>query len=362
MTFVKRTTTIVLAAIAAALGAPAAADATWTVKGHGFGHGVGLSQYGAFGYAEHGASYDEILGHYYTGTKLGTTSGRVRVLLGSADSVDFSGAARACGKELDKRSKYTFGVAGGGVELRDSHGDKLAACGGEGAAGSGLDIDGYGDYRGSLVAREDGGRLLVINSLGSEAYVRGVVPNEVPSSWPAAALRSQAVVARSYGLATSRGGIFDQYDDTRSQVYGGKDSETEATNKAVKATAKQVVTYKGDLAITYYFSTSGGQTEDSEFGFDGGNPIPYLRSVDDPYDDASPVHDWSVSFSDDEMESKLDGLFTGNLQKIDVVKTGSSPRIVSAKVIGSSGSSNVSGAALRTRLGLMSTWARFTHR
>ncbi len=90
--------------------------------------------------------------------------------------------------------------------------------------------------------------------------------------------------------------------------------------------------------------------------------MPYLKSVDDPFDDASPVHDWTERYSDDELESKLGGLVDGKLKRIEVLKTGKSPRIVSARVIGSSGSSTVTGDTLRSRLGLRSTWARFTHR
>ena len=108
-----------------------------------------------------------------------------------------------------------------------------AASGSRGAGGrarpsSGVTIDGFGRYRGSLIAHAAGGNMLVINAVGIEGYVKGVVPNEVPSTWPADALRAQAVVARTYGLATDRRGPFDQYDDTRSQVYGGKRSETKA--------------------------------------------------------------------------------------------------------------------------------------
>ncbi len=362
MSFAKRTLTIVLAVAAGLCLAATSAAAKWTVKGHGFGHGVGLSQYGAYGFAENGVRYKKILSHYYSGTDLGKESGRVRVLLGQSGSVEFSGAGKACGKRLEKRKKFTFVAAGGGVELRDSSGDRLASCGGEGKASSGLKISGYGSYRGSLVAHEDGGQLLVINLLGTEDYVRGVVANESPSSWPADALRAQAVVARTYGLATSRGGVFDHYADTRSQVYGGKGSETKATNAAVADTAKEVVTYKGDLAVTYYFSTSGGRTEDAEFGFAGGSPVPYLKSVKDPYDDLSPVHNWTETYSDDDMETKLRGLFSGRLKKIDVIKKGSSPRIVKARIVGSSESTTVTGDTLRSRLGLMSTWARFKHR
>jgi stage II sporulation protein D len=361
MTTTKRTALTVLAALA--LLAPAAADGSWTIKGHGFGHGVGLSQYGAFGFAEHGRNYRQIISHYFVHTKLGRNGGSVRVLLGSGQgTVGFTGAGKACGRGLDQRGDYTFGVESGDVVLRKQGGGRVASCGAEGKASSGIEVDGFGRYRGSLVARATGGNILVINQLGSEAYVKGVVPNEVPSSWPAAALQAQAVVARSYGLATDIDGPFDQYADTRSQVYGGRDSETKQTNRAVSATAKEVVTYRGDPAVTYYFSTSGGQTENAEFGFSGGDPVPYLKSVEDPFDDASPVHDWTERLSDDQIESKLSGLFDGKLKEIKVLKTGESPRIVSARVIGSSGSSNVSGDTLRSRLGLRSTWARFFHR
>jgi stage II sporulation protein D len=361
MTSIKRTAPILLCA--AALLAPAAADAAWSIKGRGFGHGVGLSQYGAFGFAEHGRNYREIIDHYYADTRLDRNAGRVRVLLGSGQgSVGFSGAGRACGERLNAGRDYSFAVESGDVVLRGRGGDRVATCGAEGKASSGIKVDGLGSYRGALVARATGGNILVINQLGSEAYVKGVVANEVPSSWPAAALEAQAVVARSYGLATERAGPFDHYADTRSQVYGGRASETKATNRAVEATARRVVTYRGAPAITYYFSTSGGRTESSEFGFSGGSALPYLRSVKDPFDDASPVHRWRQRLSDERMEAKLSGLFEGELREIDVLKTGDSPRIVSARVVGSRGSTTVSGDTLRARLDLRSTWARFRHR
>ena len=377
----------ILASLLAAfiLGAPAQALASWEVKGHGFGHGVGMSQYGAYGYARHGAGYRQILVHYFTGTRIsgggsvgggggaggggsGGVAGRrargatVRVLLGSgATSVGFRGASRACGEMLNPRRRYRFVASSAGVALEGASGNKLAACGAEGVAASGLDVSGFGRYRGSLVARADGGRLLVINALRVDDYIRGVVPNEMPASWPQQALRAQAVAARSYALSTRRAGPFDLYADTRSQVYEGRASETPSTNQAVNGTAGQVVTYHGQIATTYYFSTSGGQTEAAEFGF-GGTPVPYLKSVNDPYDGVSPVHDWTMRFSDAEMESKLSELFKGTLERIEVTETGDSPRIVTAKVIGSSGSATVSGSTLQARLGLRSTWARFAHR
>ncbi|MGH2804050.1 MAG: SpoIID/LytB domain-containing protein, partial [Thermoleophilaceae bacterium] len=109
----------------------------------------------------------------------------------------------------------------------------------------------------------------------------------------------------------------------------------------------------------YYFSSSGGQTENSEFGFSGGNRIAYLRSVEDPFDDASPEHRWTERLSDQQMESELTGLFEGRLEGIEVLERGDSPRIVRARVVGSADSTAITGATLRARLGLRSTWARF---
>src|SRR3954451_2738175 len=116
-----RGTRLLLAALTCALLLPAAASAkVGVVKGAGFGHGVGMSQYGAYGYAKHGARYDAILAHYYTGTTLGTTSGRpVRVLpLGGAHAVNFSVASAACGTTLKQGKGYVAKRKGGGVALR----------------------------------------------------------------------------------------------------------------------------------------------------------------------------------------------------------------------------------------------------
>jgi stage II sporulation protein D len=352
-----------VALLAAALLAPAAAEGAWVIKGRGFGHGVGLSQYGAYGYAQHGRNYKQILGHYYRKTKVAKgRSGRVRVLLGTQGSVGFTNAESACGRDVNPSKDYSFALSGSSVSLLGPNDSKLRSCGNEGRAKGGrtISITGSGRYRGDLVARANGDSLMVINSVGAEGYVKGVVANEMPSSWHQQALRAQAVAARSYGLATKRSGAFDHYDDTRSQVYGGRDSETKATNKAVKRTKRKVVKHKGKIATTYYFSTSGGETENSEFGFGGGSSLPYLKSVNDPYDDISPVHKWMVNYSNSQMESRLKALFQGTLKRIQILDTGRSPRIVRAKVVGSSGSTTVTGDTLRNRLGLRSTWAKFT--
>jgi SpoIID/LytB domain protein len=349
------------------LGTARAEAAKWVVSGAGFGHGTGLSQYGAYGFAKHGVGYAAILAHYYTGTTLGTTAdATVRVLLlSNRPSVRFNGATDACGAKLVESKTYTAKRKGGGVRLLNKGGRRIASCGPLLSATGGADVNvvGKGVYRGALEVRA--GRVAgvnAINAVGLEDYVRGVIAKESPASWPPDALRAQAVVARSYALSTSKNGAgFDHYDDTRSQAYGGLAAETAKTNQAVADTRLQVVLYQGEVAQTYFFSTSGGATENNEntaIGF-GGTPIPYLRGVPDPYDDLSPYHRWTRKFSQASIQAKLGGLVRGKLKNIVVAQTGYSPRIVRATLVGTGGSRNVTGPDLRALLGLPDSWATF---
>ncbi len=363
-----------LAALAAAvlvLGAGTAdAASRFTIRGAGFGHGVGMSQYGAYGYALHGWTYDKILAHYYTGTALGQAGSKtVRVLLkGSVSRAAVSHAASVDGRRLKPSSVYYVRhgsgsdvvalVTAGGRRLKQTTGVlKVRGSGGQIALG------GAGAYRGSLEFRASGALgVRGVNALGLESYVRGVISRESPASWPAAALQAQAVAARTYALATSKGGDgFDQYADTRSQVYGGISAETTATDAATTATKGQVVTYAGSPVATYFFSTSGGRTEDIENTALGNEPLPWLKSVDDPYDDASPKHRWGpYKWTFSATDAKLGSLVKGSFRGIDVISRGSSPRIVAADLVGSGGRTRVSGATIRARLGLYDSWAYFT--
>src|SRR5205085_418806 len=110
----------------------------------------------------------------------------------------------------------------------------------------------YKPYRGSMQVSSNGSSLTAINYVRLEDYVRGVVPQEISSEWPTEALKAQAVASRTYAVATRKSGAFDVYADTRSQVYGGVDAETFATNAAVDATTGQVVEYRGHAAVTYF--------------------------------------------------------------------------------------------------------------
>ncbi len=358
----RRTAALALALGATALAAPAAAGgAGFVINGRGFGHGVGMSAYGAYGLARHGSEYRQILARYYQHTKLGHVRGRhVKVLLGSGlASVRFSKANAACGVHLNPRDAYQFVAAGNGVALANKVGRAVRSCGRTGAASGGpIHVLDRGTYRGRIVARRGGG-IDLINRVTLEGYVEGVVPNEFPASWPQPALRTEAVAARTFAIASPGHGSFDVYDDTRSQVYGGKGTETPATDRAVHASKGKVVTYRGRPVTTYYSSTSGGHTEDLQFAFIGATPEPWLVGVKDPYDKLSPYHTWRRTLPAGTMASELSGLFSGRLKRIEVLKHGVSPRIVYARVVGSRGSSRVSGPTLEGRLGLMSTWERF---
>ncbi|MEJ7798132.1 MAG: SpoIID/LytB domain-containing protein [Solirubrobacteraceae bacterium] len=368
--------TLLVAVLTLAFAAgPAQGASRVIVRGAGFGHGVGMSQYGAYGFANQGKDHAFILGHYYSGTRLAKLGGAtdVRVLLRNAARITFRGATRvAGGRALDPARAYAATRAlGGGVVLRSAGGRDL------GTYAAPLRITGSpagvllrgraqndrtdGRYRGDLELRPAALGVSAINVAGLEDYVRGVVAGEVPASWPAAALRAQAVAARTYAVATRKDGDgFDQYADTRSQVYIGVAGEQPSTNAAVGATRDEIVAYQGKPIVTYYFSTSGGRTENVENSFIGAEPQPWLKSVDDPHDDGSPRHRWTKRMSVASADARLGGLVKGDLRQIKVLRRGRSPRVVRAQIVGTGGRTSVTGPQLRARLGLYDTWARFT--
>jgi stage II sporulation protein D len=342
--------------------APAQPGPVFSISGRGWGHGVGLSQWGMYGFAQRGTPFTQILAHYYPGTTLGKAPvARVRVQLvaglksvkvGSAapfEVVDALGAVH----ELTQR-QIAFGP---GLRIKLPDAQQATPLTGPltfRPTTAPLELGGK-PYRGQLLVGVDKGKLRAINNLGLEQYLWGVVPDEVPHDWPAEALRAQAVVARSYALAVRKTGDFDLYDDVRSQVYNGISAEEPETTTAVTATAGQVLFYGGRVATTYFFSTSGGKT--ASVADVWGGDIPYLVSVPDPYDGASPHHVWGpVSFTAAQLAKAL-GLKDGAL--LDARTTlNASGRVGDVIGIGPLGEVRASGAEIRKRLGLRSTWFR----
>jgi stage II sporulation protein D len=350
----------------AGAGAP---PGTLVIRGGGDGHGVGMSQYGAEGEALHGASDRAILAHYYTGTGLGHVDpGRtVRVLVADGRAT-VRGASAAGRVPLIPARTYTVsagGVAGGLVIAAAAGGHPVAVLRAPvTVTGPGPLRSGGGSYRGALqFSAEPSGGVRTVNVVGLDDYVRGVVAAEMPSSWAPAALEAQAIAARTYAVTTTVDGSgFDLYDDTRSQAYGGVAAETAPTDAAVAATAGQVVTDSGRPVVTYFFASSGGFTESIQNVWPGSAPAPWLVGVPDPYDAAAgdPYHSWHLQLSLAAATVKLGALVDGTLKRILVTRRGVSPRVISARVVGTAGTTTVSGAQLQQAFGLLSTDMSFT--
>jgi SpoIID/LytB domain protein len=357
---------LVLAVLVCTLAAPAAAAAAplFIVHGRGWGHGIGLAQYGAQGYAlEERRTYDWILSHYYPGTRLGSAPvTSVRVLLAEGrSSLRVASDARFTVADAAGR---TYDLSPGSVELGPALTielggrprrlvDPVRFSPGERP----LELAGRA-YRGQLVVHVDGGRLSVVNHVGLEAYLYGVVPDEMPPSWAMEALKAQAVAARSYAVVSRPAGArFDLFADTRSQVYGGLASEEPRTNAAVDATAGQVLVYQGRVARTFFHSTSGGRTAAIEDVWSGASPVPYLVSVPDPHDDLSPHHEWGpMRYTAPQLAARL-GADAPPGRLLDVTVTRNrSERAALVVAHGSLGDARLSGTGFQARLGLRSTW------
>lgn len=373
--------------------APAAADTLFTFDGGGFGHGVGMSQYGAHGMAGAGRSYTQILAHYYQGTTLvpATQPANLRVLLGrtavevpdtltnttkeSATVVTPTGTME--GLEDDQhRSNFASGEAvtvwanpGGGVMYQ---GDPAYAPQGpfygnvELRYGQGeparVSLTGRRYQWGRLRFRNSGGALeVVVSKLTMEKYLYGL--GEMPSSWESAALKTQAVAGRSYAkeaVDRRRAGdpsrTWDLDATVLDQAYIGFEKETGAYadqwKAAVDGTASQVLQYDGSTIQAFYSSSSGGHTENSEYVFVA--TLPYARGVADPHDatPSNPNSSWTRSYSGSELGGWVAARYgsIGSIVNIEITgNIGVSGRINRANVhlAGASGSLDLTGAQFR---------------
>ncbi len=270
---------------------------TFVISGHGNGHGVGMGQWGAYGMAKAGATYDKILAFYYPGTRLGPSPVKsVRVLLAdTARKVTISSAApfrlRDGAGALHEIASGQLTV-GPTLSVQLDHPAAPQTLPGPLTLQAGrAPLSFHHLYRGQIQLQVVGNHLQVVNVIGLDSYVRGVVSGEMPKDWPAAALEAQAVAARSYAVATLGAGKM-LYTDQRSQVYGGLDGESPAGVQAVAQTKGQVLFYGGQVATAYFSSSSGGRTTAITDLVPGAKPVPYLVSHPDPYDRVSPWHNW----------------------------------------------------------------------
>lgn len=356
------------------------------ILGRGFGHGHGMSQYGAEGAARAGLTAAEILDFYYPGTVAGRATGRISVLV-SADTTDDLVVRPTGGLRVrDLATGEASDLPTEGVSLwrirQDHRGLARVSWLPSGAAQDGgwrkhLVLQGEGelDARGAPITlvlpggaeRSYRGRLRAaapapgsqardtVNRLRLEDYLRGVVPLEMPALWSPAAVQAQAVAARTYAAyerAHPRAAHYQVCDTTSCQVYGGASAEHPASDAAIAATAGQARTVDGEPAFTQFSSSSGGWTS--------AGSVDYLVAQEDPYDgfDGNPVHDWTVTVTDDRIESAWPAI--GDLRTVEVLSRDGNGqwggRVGSLRLAGSSGAVTVSGDAFRSGLGLRSTW------
>jgi stage II sporulation protein D len=346
-------------------GAPA--KSLFVITGRGWGHGVGMSQWGAYGLALGNWTHEQILAHYYRGTNIDTRSPgtRVNVLLADGRATLSVGSASAF--TVSDGSKTRKHPAGYPVAVTKTSTGRVKVEGIAGSFESPATISsssplrlGSTRYRGVLRVSVVGGLLRAVNRVGIDNYVRGVVTREALNYWgdvgAQEAIDAQAVAARSYALYTRAhgGGKCAGYlcPDTRDQVYGGYDSETPNGNEAVAATSGQVVEYGGAVAQTFFHSSSGGRTAASVDVW--GGSVAYLQSEDDPADlnGDNPNRLWRLRLTAAQMRARLGLAKTPN---DGTVKRDGSDRVGSITLRGPGWATVVPGGdSLRWRLDVKS--------
>ncbi|HWH31020.1 MAG TPA: SpoIID/LytB domain-containing protein, partial [Mycobacteriales bacterium] len=344
---------------------PAAAEtvhpraAAWTVAGHGWGHGRGMSQHGALGAAQNGKGYGEIVSFYYPGTTLtpvDTSQDWIRVLLTADWKKELSSPPLSPSLQVDYAAGLTAHAGGRSMPLGLADLWQVVRVGSRSSDRLVLqsfangqwtshrmpgDTDIYNagpiaftstsgvlrriyptgqtrDYRNELRAVDAGSGLAVVNHLLMEPYLKAVVPAEMPASWHLEALRAQSVAARSYSSrvrADARkanpSGAWDICDSTQCQVYGGVGSEDPRTNGAVDATAGRTLMYGGYPVFAEFSSSNGGWTVAGKH--------PYQVAKHDPYDGLAggSVHRWSAKLTPADLEKRFPQL--GTLTRLRVV-------------------------------------------
>lgn len=395
----------VLASGLAALGAaPAAAeevhavpaDRVFDLEGRGFGHGRGMSQWGARGAAQLGVGWQEILATYYPGTtptdagnplvrvRLTRTVGGVVVVSGTLSHVDDLGTGRTVAL-APGTSRCEGRPAGTGVTLRCLAGSTWTDLGVSSSAQvrgtGGLAVDrpgGYRNtYRGAIRVVRDGSNVVGVAAMTMQEYLYGVVPNESPASWPADALRAQAVAARTYAdrgrRAASPTSPWDLCDTTACQVFDGTrttgpggvvEEEAAATTRAVDETAGYELYWRGAPAFTEFSASNGGW---SVVGT--GAAAAYSPAREDPWDGvvSNPAHSWTASLRVSALEARWPQV--GRMTRLVVVSRDGrgelGGRVQQVRLEGVDGAGRatavtVTGEQVRSAAGLRSSWFAVT--
>lgn len=395
----RRYLTFVAASVAALLAAASLADAgpkrrapgSFVFHGSGYGHGIGMSQYGALGLAQQGKSATEIVRHYYSGVKVvGRKPPNETIAVGllqNAGSVRLESEGGPFDLVLENGEVVEQVPAGSRRTIEVTAERSYRVLRGDGSA---VGDRTWGGPANDLIARPGNARIRVIewghqvahgelrfdSVAAGKAHLVAVMPPEdyllglaeVPSSWPREALGAQAIAGRTYAYwrlagAPRAGCSCDVFSTTADQNYTGWDKESaEGSNRwagAVKDTARKVITYGGEYIYAVYSSSSGGHTEDIERVWPGAQALPYLRGVCDPGDivEANPSRFWSVAFQQSQITSGLRP-YTGDIGQVTGFgdyQRGVSGRVTYVRVVGSAGSAVVEGWDVRSGLSLKDT-------
>ncbi|HEV3232705.1 MAG TPA: SpoIID/LytB domain-containing protein, partial [Candidatus Dormibacteraeota bacterium] len=348
------------------------------ICGHGWGHGVGMSQFGALGMAQSGYGWQAILTHFYSGVSIGGSPDQtMRVWLHAAGATVTPEQAPATLQDTTGRVLGTVAAGQGVAMSAQSDGSVVGKwAGGQArakplrlvpAAGGVFQVSGN-RYRGEAWA-DAGSGLRIIDHVDIEAYLQGL--GEVPSSWPVVAIEAQTVAARTYALYhLSSSGAYDVDDTTAYQVYLGVDRESANQDSAVAGTRGQVLLYQGQLIDAFFSSSDGGHSQcaSAEFTYpynpqqDGANCTPgYLKGVIDNYDfprsssdpQGDPLQTWytpayTLAQIQQFMGSAYNAAQCGGLTGFDLTDRDASDRLNTVRMVGSRGVCTLSpGAFIR---------------
>jgi SpoIID/LytB domain protein len=368
------------------------ADGVLRLDGRGYGHGRGLSQWGAYGAASAGVSWQDILAFYYEGTRRVTTASDdpIRVLI-SADTDGDTKIEGGAGLSVVADGVVTpmvswprqWRIIWTGSRLQLQYLDAAGAWQRAGAPeGSSMYFRRSGalirlirpdsvrqDLRGTVHAVRYSNATRTYAEMPMDQYLRGVVPAEMPASWPADALRAQTVAARTYAARLRQAATTPWHtcDTTSCQVFRGTGTyridgslitagEHPSSDAAISATARTILAYgtSSTIPLTEFSAANGGWTAA------GSSSQPFLRAKADSWDGRIPnsAHAWQISLDVSRLESKWPSV--GRFVRLRInSRTGQGEfggRITSLTVVGSRGSVTVSGDTFRSAFGLKSTW------
>ncbi|MFD1848632.1 peptidoglycan-binding protein [Oceanobacillus bengalensis] len=336
---------------------------SFRITGKGYGHSVGMTQWGAYGMAASGHTYEDILKYYYTGTGIGmrdTSNQNVRVLLAEKKdvlSISSNQPYQVGDKEFLPQTTTTIKYLNGKFVIENSGKTyQLTTPFQISQAKEGVLYFNNKQYEGTFSISTTDNKLNLVNHLNVENYLKGVVPYEIIPSWDNLNLfKVQTLAARTYVLKEiqrNQSKHFDVYDTVRSQVYNGVPNSiperyVTKINQAISDTKGEVVLYNGALIDAVYSASAGGHTVDAVDVW--GNHVPYLIGKEDPYDQSNYASNWySYSISKAELEKLFPTV--GKVIHVSVMETKYN-RPTKIKIAGEKAEIIVSGTTFRQKIG-----------